>query len=90
MTYRLFYTDVWLTEAQYRSTKPALIAIEYSEFDDALGMARDINASGTAVVMATHDLDLVRQAPYRVIELQEGALVYDSAVDEARDQAAAP
>jgi hypothetical protein len=25
-----------------------------------------------------------------VIELQEGALVYDSAVDEARDQAAAP
>src|SRR6266850_1914912 len=38
-------------------------------------LLRDINASGTAVVMATHDLDLVRQAPYRVIELQEGALV---------------
>src|SRR5436309_550029 len=35
-------------------------------------LLRDINASGTAVVMATHDLDLVRQAPYRVIELQEG------------------
>src|SRR5436190_1854171 len=53
-------------------------------------LLRDINASGTAVVMATHGLDLMRQAPYRVIELQEGALVYDSAVDEARDQAAAP
>src|ERR1041385_7001664 len=53
-------------------------------------LLRDINASGTAVVMATHDLDLVRQAPYRVIELQEGALVYDSAVDESRDQAATP
>src|SRR6059058_4641682 len=53
-------------------------------------LLRDINASGTAVVMATHDLDLVRQAPYRVIELQEGALVYDSAVDEPRDQAASP
>jgi cell division transport system ATP-binding protein len=52
-------------------------------------LLRDINASGTAVVMATHDLDLVRQAPYRVLELQEGALVYDSAVDEARDQATA-
>ncbi len=51
---------------------------------------RDINASGTAVLMATHDLDLVRQAPYRVIELQEGALVYDSVVDEPRDQAASP
>src|SRR6266851_4641216 len=53
-------------------------------------LLRDINASGTAVLMATHDLDLVRQAPYRVIELQEGALVYDSAVDEPRDQAASP
>src|SRR5207245_2381540 len=47
-------------------------------------LLRDINASGTAVVMATHDLDLVRQAPYRVIELQEGAVVYDSAVDDPR------
>src|SRR5439155_237466 len=51
-------------------------------------LLRDINASGTAVLMATHDLDLVRQAPYRVIELQEGALVYDSVADEPRDQAA--
>src|SRR6267143_1639444 len=34
-------------------------------------LLRDINASGTAVVMATHDLDLVRQAPYRVINLQD-------------------
>jgi cell division transport system ATP-binding protein len=45
-------------------------------------LLRDINASGTAVVMATHDLDLVRQTPYRVIELQHGALVYDSAQDD--------
>jgi cell division transport system ATP-binding protein len=53
-------------------------------------LLRDINASGTAVAMATHDLDLVRQAPYRVIELQEGAVVYDSAVDEPRGQAVTP
>ncbi len=45
-------------------------------------LLRDINANGTAVVMATHDLDLVRQTSYRTIELQEGAVVYDSAVDE--------
>lgn len=45
-------------------------------------LLRDINASGTAVVMATHDLEMVRSAPYRVIELQEGAVVYDSSVDE--------
>jgi cell division transport system ATP-binding protein len=53
-------------------------------------LLRDINASGTAVLMATHDLDLVRLAPYRIIELQEGAVVYDTTVDEPRDSAAAP
>jgi len=46
-------------------------------------LLRDINANGTAVVMATHDLALVRQTSYRSIELQDGALVYDSAVDDA-------
>jgi cell division transport system ATP-binding protein len=47
-------------------------------------LLRDINAMGTAVLMATHDLDIVRGAPYRTIELQDGAIVYDSAVDESR------
>ena len=46
-------------------------------------LLRDINASGTAVVMATHNLELVRQTSYRVVELQHGAIVYDSAVDES-------
>jgi cell division transport system ATP-binding protein len=46
-------------------------------------LLRDINAGGTVVVMATHDLDLVRQAAYRTIELREGSLVFDRAVDEA-------
>jgi cell division transport system ATP-binding protein len=45
-------------------------------------LLRDINAAGTVVVMATHDLDLVRQARYRTIELREGSVVYDSAEDE--------
>lgn len=48
-------------------------------------LLRDINASGTAVAMATHNLDLVRRASYRTIELQEGAVVYDSA-EEDRQQ----
>lgn len=50
-------------------------------------LLRDINANGTAVIMATHDLDLLRQANYRTIELQGGAVVYDSALDgsDARD-----
>jgi cell division transport system ATP-binding protein len=52
-------------------------------------LLRDINANGTAVVMATHDLAMVRQASYRTIELQEGAVVYDSAVDESEAGAVA-
>jgi cell division transport system ATP-binding protein len=48
-------------------------------------LLRDINTAGTVVVMATHDLDLVRQAPYRTIELREGLVVYDSAVDEVEE-----
>jgi cell division transport system ATP-binding protein len=46
-------------------------------------LLRDINAGGTVVVMATHDLDLVRQTAYRTIELRDGTVVYDSRVDEA-------
>jgi cell division transport system ATP-binding protein len=50
-------------------------------------LLRDINASGTAIIMATHNLDLVRRSNYRVIELNRGQLVYDSA---AQPVAAAP
>jgi cell division transport system ATP-binding protein len=40
---------------------------------------REINALGMTVLMATHDLDLVRAHPeYRVIELAQGQVVYDS------------
>jgi cell division transport system ATP-binding protein len=43
----------------------------------------DINAKGMAVLMATHDLELVRRYPHaRVLELDQGRLVYDSAEDE--------
>jgi cell division transport system ATP-binding protein len=45
-------------------------------------LLRDINAAGTAVIMATHDLDLVRRTDYRTIELEHGRIVFDSA--EAR------
>ncbi|MEX0935256.1 MAG: ATP-binding cassette domain-containing protein [Gemmatimonadota bacterium] len=39
----------------------------------------DLNAQGMAVLMATHDLELVRRHPrVRVLEVNEGRLVYDS------------
>jgi cell division transport system ATP-binding protein len=46
-------------------------------------LIRDINTGGTCVVMATHDLDLVRQTTYRTIEMREGTIVYDSGVDDS-------
>jgi cell division transport system ATP-binding protein len=41
----------------------------------------DINVAGTVVVMATHDLELVRRAGKRTLELRDGRLVFDSAAD---------
>jgi cell division transport system ATP-binding protein len=42
---------------------------------------RDINANGTAVLMATHDLDLVRRSECRTIEITRGQIVFDTAAD---------
>src|SRR5262245_50048745 len=42
-------------------------------------LLREINALGTAVLMATHNLDLVRSSNYRSIELNHGQIVFDSA-----------
>jgi cell division transport system ATP-binding protein len=59
--------------------------------DEAAGrgifdLFREINASGMTVVMATHDLDLVRRHPaYRVVELAAGRIIYDSAEALSRE-----
>jgi len=51
-------------------------------------LLRDINATGTAVVMATHNLALVRGSSYRTVELKDGALVHDTANDIEPDELA--
>ena len=40
-------------------------------------LLRDINASGTAVIMATHDVSLIEWSGLRFLELDKGALVFD-------------
>ncbi len=50
-------------------------------------LLRDINAGGTSVIMATHNLDLVRQTNHRTIELKQGQLIYDSADEPAAEAA---
>jgi cell division transport system ATP-binding protein len=42
-------------------------------------LLREINASGTAVLMATHNLELIRRTDYRTIEINRGQVVFDSA-----------
>lgn len=47
-------------------------------------LLRDINAAGTAVVMATHNLELVKRADLRVLEINRGQVVFDSAEEKRR------
>jgi cell division transport system ATP-binding protein len=42
-------------------------------------LLREINASGTAIIMATHNLELIRRQEYRTIEMARGQIVFDSA-----------
>tara|TARA_B100000405_G_scaffold58135_1_gene39452 strand:- start:2096 stop:2635 length:540 start_codon:yes stop_codon:yes gene_type:complete len=51
---------------------------------EILDLFWEINASGMAVLMATHDLELIGRHPSaRVIELDEGRLVSDSNISQA-------
>ena len=45
-------------------------------------LLREINAAGTAVLMATHNLELIRRNEYRTIEINRGQIVYDSSDGE--------
>ena len=51
----------------------------------------DINAKGMAVLMATHDLELIRRYPHaRLFELDHGELVFDSENAEDDQRRPAP
>jgi cell division transport system ATP-binding protein len=42
-------------------------------------LLREINAQGTSIVMATHNLELIRRNEFRTIEMARGQIVFDSA-----------
>ncbi|MBW8770035.1 MAG: cell division ATP-binding protein FtsE [Gemmatimonadetes bacterium] len=42
-------------------------------------LLREINAQGTSVIMATHNLELIRRNEFRTIEMARGQIVFDSA-----------
>ena len=59
--------------------------------DGVFELFRTLNRLGMAVVMATHDAELVRRNPtIRVLELENGRLVYDSAATASAEAAAGP
>ncbi|MDQ8145387.1 MAG: cell division ATP-binding protein FtsE [Gemmatimonadota bacterium] len=51
-------------------------------------LLQQINAGGTTVLMATHDLQLVRASGLRTLEMQRGRLVFDSGAGRAGTPAA--
>ena len=52
-------------------------------------LLEDINSQGTTVIMASHDLDLLRDYKFRRLRLDHGALVHDTAkhVSHAKKEA---
>lgn len=55
-----------------------------------LDLFRELNASGMAILMATHDLEMIRAYPgIRTLELADGRLVFDSE-PPVQSSAAAP
>ena len=38
----------------------------------------EINKKGVTVIMATHNLDLVREFPRRIVKIEDGKIIYDT------------
>jgi cell division transport system ATP-binding protein len=49
--------------------------------DGIFKLFQDINTKGTAILMATHNHELLRKYPYRVLKCEKGKLL-DSTIDE--------
>jgi len=45
-----------------------------------VSLLEDIHSQGTTVIMATHDLELIKDKKFRRLRLDQGKLVHDSAV----------
>jgi cell division transport system ATP-binding protein len=47
-------------------------------------LLREINAAGTAILMATHNLELIRRQEFRTVEMNHGTIVFDTAEQATR------
>jgi cell division transport system ATP-binding protein len=51
---------------------------------DIIKLLSDINEKGTTIVMATHNLDIVKNLPKRIIEMDKGVIARDSKVSKEK------
>ena len=49
---------------------------------EILSLFESLNNDGTTVIMASHDIDLLKNGDHRVISLQNGHLIYDGKTDD--------
>lgn len=47
-------------------------------------LLEDINSQGTTVIMATHDLDLIKDKKFRRLKLESGKLIHDSSAHHTK------
>ncbi len=50
-----------------------------------MNILSDINKNGITVIMATHNLEIVKEFPQRIIKLDSGKITYDTKRDEYED-----
>ncbi|RKZ30121.1 cell division ATP-binding protein FtsE, partial [bacterium] len=51
--------------------------LDPNSIDEIMELLIEINSQGTAILMATHNIELVERFGFRVIELAEGRLIGD-------------
>ncbi|MEW6686739.1 MAG: cell division ATP-binding protein FtsE [Candidatus Edwardsbacteria bacterium] len=51
---------------------------------EILQLLREINTKGTAILMATHDLELVKRLPYRRLQIEKGEIKSDTSLREKK------
>lgn len=51
-----------------------------------VALLEEINAQGTTVIMATHDLQLVKDKKHRTLTLEHGKLIHDTGTKEAKHE----
>ena len=76
MSYKIYWTDTIVPEAEFLANKSTVVEKAYSKLDDALAFARDVNESGgIAWVIESNDGRLSRREIEEAIKKRARRLV---------------